>query len=319
MFTVLLVTLCVLCSCTVQSTHLSWNQLRQNARHGTYVSSDRSIRILRLDVPTAVRNGSAIYLGCHFDLQGETLYSVKWYRNYVEFFRFLPVNIPRPGQPVKLKGAFVDARLSNSTHVFLYRTDLDSEGTYTCEVTTDSPTYATVRAEQQMKVYVLPEDKPYIEGAEMPFDVGDTINLTCVSAASRPAPIMSWFVNGHMRMTIFSKFRSPFFKFGAPFLLFMVGGTLALQQVTQVRYEVSRHNRTLGVSEEEITTRLYKPKKDIIEEYDEMKNNLDIDSWTNVRGPRPWEKDENKYIDIIQKRIKDSEDKKKETGSFWSG
>lgn len=49
-----------------------------------------------------------------------------------------------------------------------------------------------------------------------------------------------------------------------------------------------------------------------------MKQNLDIDSWSNVRGPRPWEKDEQKYIDIIQQRIKESEDKKKKLGTFWA-
>lgn len=49
-----------------------------------------------------------------------------------------------------------------------------------------------------------------------------------------------------------------------------------------------------------------------------MKENLDIDNWENVRGPRPWEEDEQKYIDIIQKRIEETEAKRKKKGSFWA-
>lgn len=57
---------------------------------------------------------------------------------------------------------------------------------------------------------------------------------------------------------------------------------------------------------------------DIHEEYRKMKQDLDIDDWENVRGPRPWEEDEQKYIDIIQKRVQESEEKRKKKGSFWA-
>ena len=67
-----------------------------------------SLRISRLSVPKAVENGSSLFLSCLFDLNGETLYSVKWYRDYVEFFRFLPSNAPTAAQTIRLKGAFVD-------------------------------------------------------------------------------------------------------------------------------------------------------------------------------------------------------------------
>ena len=47
-----------------------------------------------------------------------------------------------------------------------------------------------------------------------------------------------------------------------------------------------------------------------------MKENLDTDNWENVRGPRPWEDDNQKYIDIINKRIAEVEEKKKK-GLSW--
>jgi len=108
-------------------------------------------------------------------------------------------------------------------------------GTYACEVSTESPTYYTVREEKSMKIFVLPTDKIYIEGftESFPssgvssfdpssslkydssyynvkssmnnlednnnsFDVGDLVNLTCVSGASKPPPKMAWFINGEL-------------------------------------------------------------------------------------------------------------------------
>jgi len=117
----------------------------------------------------------------------------------------------------------------------------------------------------------------------------------------------------------------------------LVGGSFTLSQLTDIRYKVAKHRGSIGVrlftiddvthfenvliqlqmNEEDI--RIYKRnKKSVVDEYNEMKDNLDIDSWENVRGPRPWEADEQKYKDIIEKRIEDSETKKKSKGSFWA-
>lgn len=82
-----------------------------------------------------------------------------------------------------------------------------------------------------MKIFVLPKEKIYIEGFtdsiatfdSMPprfmdssssshsmgkkvnqginargIEVGDILNLTCVSGASKPPPKMAWFINGDM-------------------------------------------------------------------------------------------------------------------------
>ena len=70
-----------------------------------------SLRIRRLSVPKAVEQGSPAWLSCDFELEGETLYSVRWYRDYVEFYRYLPSNAPTAAYPVKLKGAYVDVSI----------------------------------------------------------------------------------------------------------------------------------------------------------------------------------------------------------------
>lgn len=43
-----------------------------------------------------------------------------------------------------------------------------------------------------------------------------------------------------------------------------------------------------------------------------------LDDWENIRGPRPWEDDNQKYKDIIEKRIKEQEEKRKRNSNFWA-
>jgi hypothetical protein len=62
-----------------------------------------------------------------------------------------------------------------------------------------------------MKMFVLPQEKIYVDGFtdlltwgsssasnQNSLEVGDMINLTCVSGASKPPPKMAWFINGEM-------------------------------------------------------------------------------------------------------------------------
>ncbi|XP_053211397.1 uncharacterized protein LOC128395029 [Panonychus citri] len=159
---------------------------------GYHIGVD-GLRINRIEVPSSVPNGSRVVLYCDYDLEGLGLYSVKWYKNYVEFFRFIPSG-SEPEATFPLEGAYVDISNSNATHVTLTRTDLNSEGSYACEVSTDQM-YTTIRAERQMKIYVLPDEKMTIEGKELEYDIGHIINLTCISGPSKPAARLSWYIN----------------------------------------------------------------------------------------------------------------------------
>lgn len=51
-----------------------------------------AIKLRRFGVPGAVSNGSSVWLHCDYDLEGDSLYSVKWYKNYEEFYGYLPLN-----------------------------------------------------------------------------------------------------------------------------------------------------------------------------------------------------------------------------------
>lgn len=74
------------------------------------------LRLSRLDVPAAVIRGEPAWLNCTYDLEKDELYSVKWYKNNVEFYRYLPTDRP-PGQKYDLQGVYVD--VSKQMNLFL--------------------------------------------------------------------------------------------------------------------------------------------------------------------------------------------------------
>ncbi|XP_022248782.1 uncharacterized protein LOC111087205 [Limulus polyphemus] len=154
-----------------------------------------SLKLVELHVPAGVARGAPLWLYCGYDLEGDDLYSVKWYKDHVEFYRFLPSDHP-PGQKYDLQGVYMDLERSNQTHVFLTETDLRTEGLYECEVSTEAPSYSTVQADKILKIYVLPQEPPDIEGNKSSYRIGEEVNITCRSKPSKPVANLTWHIKG---------------------------------------------------------------------------------------------------------------------------
>lgn len=160
-----------------------------------FIQCASCLRLVRLDVPHAILNGDSIWLNCSFDLEADELYSVKWYKNNVEFYRYLPSDNP-PAQKYDLLGVYLDLEKSLKGHIYLYKTDLNSEGTYRCEVSAEAPSFQTVREEKDMRIYVLPTDQPTIIGIRSHYGIGEEINVTCLAGPSKPPSKIQWYING---------------------------------------------------------------------------------------------------------------------------
>jgi len=52
------------------------------------------LRNVMVIVPAAVSPGDTVTLQCSYDLEGDELYTVKWYKGRQEFFRFVPKELP---------------------------------------------------------------------------------------------------------------------------------------------------------------------------------------------------------------------------------
>lgn len=54
----------------------------------------RGLKSVWLKAPVAVTPGQSATLQCNYDLEGEELYTVKWYKGREEFFRYVPKEHP---------------------------------------------------------------------------------------------------------------------------------------------------------------------------------------------------------------------------------
>ncbi|XP_076330504.1 uncharacterized protein LOC143236115 [Tachypleus tridentatus] len=158
------------------------------------LSESLSMKMIMMDIPSPTRVGQAVELVCNYDLEGETLYSVKWYKDGIEFYRFVPNDWP-PGQFLTLPGIRVDLSRSNRQSVYLREVDLDTAGVYRCEVSAEAPVFDTVSAKKEMKVFALPAEAPKITGKNGKYRIGDTVSVNCSSAKSKPAATLRWYIN----------------------------------------------------------------------------------------------------------------------------
>ncbi|XP_022241839.1 uncharacterized protein LOC111085815 [Limulus polyphemus] len=110
-----------------------------------------SLRILSLDVPHVVPRGRGAQLTCSYDLEGEKLYSVKWYRDDMEFFRFVPRDEPQQLY-FPLEGIDVDFSKSTQQSIFIQNVQTETGGKFRCEVSADAPFFKTAAAEKWMAV-----------------------------------------------------------------------------------------------------------------------------------------------------------------------
>ncbi|XP_072941012.1 uncharacterized protein [Epargyreus clarus] len=153
------------------------------------------LRIVRVSVPSYRVRGQATQLDCDYELGDDTLYSVKWYRDNEEFYRYMPKYDP-PKHAYKLEGVKVDLTKSDSRRVVLHQVTLKSSGLYRCEVSAEAPSFASAAGEGRMEVIYLPREGPRITGNEQENRKGDSLFLNCTSGRSYPAAILSWDLDG---------------------------------------------------------------------------------------------------------------------------
>ncbi|EEC02003.1 hypothetical protein ISCGN_028756 [Ixodes scapularis] len=99
-----------------------------------------------------------------------------------------------------------------------------------------------------------------------------------------------------------SVYRRRFFRLGVPFMIFVVGGSFGLKHFTSLRYEFRATKITQEDAEKE-GIKMKAPGEVTTESVYEKIQEIDIDNWQNVRGPRPWEEG-NEYNKLLEERQK---------------
>ncbi|XP_034181140.1 uncharacterized protein LOC117604786 [Osmia lignaria lignaria] len=162
----------------------------------------RSLQLVRLDVPSITDpRWDKVALRCEYDLGGEDLYSVKWYKDGAEFFRFMPGSKPA-GRDFPVDGVYVDVNKSDSKQVTLLgqvnsrRGKVSLAGSYGCEVSSEGPSFLTIYGEANMSVAIPPKEPPTLHGLRPSYEAGETLYTECTSAPSYPPALLAFILNG---------------------------------------------------------------------------------------------------------------------------
>ncbi|XP_050540757.1 uncharacterized protein LOC126905252 isoform X2 [Daktulosphaira vitifoliae] len=138
----------------------------------------------------------SVTLECHFVVGHGKLYSVKWYKDDNEFYRFVPEDIPSV-QVFHQSGIALDLTKCNMRKVTLKNLTLQTSGIYKCEVSTDAPKFEIEFKSANMSVISYPEGNPLIEGIRNQYAVGELVSGNCSSYKSYPQPSLTWYINGN--------------------------------------------------------------------------------------------------------------------------
>ncbi|XP_065203531.1 uncharacterized protein LOC135833697 [Planococcus citri] len=152
----------------------------------------RNVRILASE---AVKAGESMRLICEYDLENALLYSIKWYFNENEFYRFVPKESP-PTRVFPMPGITVDMSQSDNKSVTIRSVARDQTGYYKCEVSADAPLFHTDIKKILIVVTEQPEVLPFIKTDKLKYTEGDIIRANCTSRRGFPAANITWFING---------------------------------------------------------------------------------------------------------------------------
>ncbi|KAL1465656.1 hypothetical protein WDU94_005208 [Cyamophila willieti] len=95
--------------------------------------------------------GQTVTMMCNYDLEGDPLYAVKWYKSRNEFFRYVPKELPHT-RVFPYPGINVDVSQSGSNQVVLRDVQMDIAGKYKCEISADAPNFHTEIVSSHMYV-----------------------------------------------------------------------------------------------------------------------------------------------------------------------
>lgn len=82
-----------------------------------FIDLTLSLRFTEFRIPDFVFHNSSAHLSCNFDLEGDMLYSLKWFKDNWEFYRYNPNEIPEQ-KVFPLEGVDVDVSFFNADREF---------------------------------------------------------------------------------------------------------------------------------------------------------------------------------------------------------
>lgn len=165
------------------------------------------LRLTNMTVPKFVDYRDTMDLDCQFDMGEEELYAVKWYKDELEFFRYIPQQKPNivlfPVIGVSVREEDTQCGPSRCTLHFAHLEKINSGGAYRCEVSSEAPAFRLASSTLNVTVAAIPGTGPRVEGLEDSYYEGEILNAKCISAPSDPAQEITWYINNEEASSIF--------------------------------------------------------------------------------------------------------------------
>ncbi|XP_054165111.1 uncharacterized protein LOC128962735 [Oppia nitens] len=155
----------------------------------------QSLQMVRISAPDYIRFGDPLWLNCSCDLPIQSIYSIKWFKNNHEFYRYI-VSDAKPKTFYNTTGIYPDTSSTEFGNIHMTQTDFQTEGSYRCEISSEV-SFQTIHESKDIRVYYIPKDpNPIIIGKKSHYTVNDLVNLTCTSPLSLPAAQLTATING---------------------------------------------------------------------------------------------------------------------------
>ncbi|XP_055617439.1 uncharacterized protein LOC129762865 [Toxorhynchites rutilus septentrionalis] len=156
----------------------------------------QSVVNVQLVVKKYVERGSAVALYCENDASPDILYKVTFLKGSSKIFEYIKGRNP-PYRNFSIPGAEIDWKKVSPSTLVLKNVDYEATGTYYCEVSTDTPIYTKASNEEQLHVMLPQKGPPNIEFEnKKQLYYGDMLVANCTTSRARPAPHITWLING---------------------------------------------------------------------------------------------------------------------------
>ncbi|KAL0880944.1 hypothetical protein ABMA27_002106 [Loxostege sticticalis] len=139
--------------------------------------------------------GGAVRLRCVHDVPHHLLDKVVFLRHGTKIFQYIRDRKP-PYRNFTTPGAVLNIALATENSIILQNLDFAASGSYSCEVSLDTPIYTKASTEKQLTVFHPQKHHPRIDFPTRYLSFGETLRANCTTAPALPAPHITWFING---------------------------------------------------------------------------------------------------------------------------
>ncbi|XP_048505764.1 uncharacterized protein LOC105691989 [Athalia rosae] len=162
---------------------------------------------VHLDAPRYIEYRSTATLTCNHSVSESDLHKIEFIRNGNKIFQYIKDRNP-PIIEHTVPGA--ELQLTNDMSVIkLKNIGFEASGEYSCDVSMATPIYTKGSNTVEIQVIVPQSGDPRITFKKPHYFVGEILEANCTSSPARPAPHLTWFINGKevdaSLVTMFSK------------------------------------------------------------------------------------------------------------------